>query len=344
MFVQAAKFLQSHASSNGNGKKPKVNPAVRRDISIYGQESNNTTWRLALMNLAIRGIDGKIEWGDSFLNDKHKDLKADYILANPPFNMEDWGYSKVKNDVRWRRFDQPSGNAQFSLPPGGERKQKDGSFVHVDGGNANYAWILHFLHHLAPHGTAGFVLANGSLTSNTSGEGDIRKAIIEADMVDCIIALPGQLFYTTPIPACLWFLTRNKGADKERGYRARHGETLFIDARRLGVLTDRVHRELPDTDIVEIARTYHAWRGEANAGKYEDKAGFCMRATLKEIEAHGHVLTPGRYVGAEEVEDDGVPFEEKMAELSSELYEQMSEGTALDTAIRKNLEALGYGE
>jgi len=248
--MDAAKFVQSHASSNGNGKKPKVGPAVRRDISIYGQESNNTTWRLALMNLAIRGIDGKIEWGDSFLNDKHKDMKADYILANPPFNMEDWGYSKVKNDVRWRRFDlpapgetrqagQPSGNAQFSLPPGGERKRKDGSTFTVDGGNANYAWILHFLHHLAPHGTAGFVLANGSLTSNTSGEGDIRKAIIEA---------------------------------------------------------------------------------------------------------HGHVLTPGRYVGTEEVEDDGVPFEEKMAELSAELYEQMIECVALDAAIRKNLEALGYGE
>ena len=354
MFVQAAKFVQSHASSNGNGKKPKVSPAVRRDISIYGQESNNTTWRLALMNLAIRGIDGKIEWGDSFLNDKHKDLKADYILANPPFNMEDWGHSKVKSDVRWRRFDQPSGlsagasaqagNAQFSLPPGGERKQKDGSSVHVDGGNANYAWILHFLHHLAPHGTAGFVLANGSLTSNTSGEGDIRKAIIEADMVDCIITLPGQLFYTTPIPACLWFLTRNKGADKERGFRARHGETLFIDGRKLGELTDRVHRELTDDEVAEIARTYHAWRGEANAGKYEDKAGFCKVATLKEIEAHGHVLTSGRYVGAEEVEDDGTPFEEKMAELSAELYEQMTEGTALDASIRKNLEALGYGE
>ena len=344
MFVQAARFVQSHASSNGNGKKAKVSPAVRRDISIYGQESNNTTWRLALMNLAIRGIDGKIEWGDSFLNDKHKDLKADYILANPPFNMEDWGYSKVKNDVRWRRFDQPSGNAQFSLPPGGERKRKDGSTFTVDGGNANYAWILHFLHHLAPHGTAGFVLANGSLTSNTSGEGDIRKAIIEADMVDCIIGLPGQLFYTTPIPACLWFLTRNKGADKEHGFRARHGETLFIDARNLGELTDRVHRELTDDEVVEIARTYHAWRGEQNAGKFEDKAGYSKSATLKEIEAHGHVLTPGRYVGAEEIEDDGVPFEEKMAELSSELYEQIAEGTALDAAIRKNLEALGYGE
>lgn len=344
MFVQAAKFVQSHASSNGNGKKAKVSPAVRREISIYGQESNNTTWRLALMNLAIRGIDGKIEWGDSFLNDKHKDLKADYILANPPFNMEDWGYSKVKNDVRWRRFDQPSGNAQFSLPPGGERKRKDGSTFTVDGGNANYAWILHFLHHLAPHGTAGFVLANGSLTSNTSGEGDIRKAIIEADMVDCIISLPGQLFYTTPIPACLWFLTRNKGVDKEHGFRARHGETLFIDARRLGALTDRVHRELTDDEVAEIARTYHAWRGEERAGKYEDKAGFCKSVALNEIESHGHVLTPGRYVGAEEVEDDGVPFEEKMAEFSGELYEQMAEGVALDAAIRKNLEALGYGE
>ncbi|HMP78453.1 MAG TPA: class I SAM-dependent DNA methyltransferase [Pirellulaceae bacterium] len=344
MFVQAAKFIQSHASSNGNGKKAKVSPAVRRDISIYGQESNNTTWRLCLMNLAIRGIDGKIEWGDSFLADKHKDLKADYILANPPFNMEDWGYSKVKNDVRWRRFDQSAGNAQFSLPAGGERKQKDGSSVHVDGGNANYAWILHFLHHLAPHGTAGFVLANGSLTSNTSGEGEIRKAIIEADMVDCIIALPGQLFYTTPIPACLWFLTRHKGADKERGFRARHGETLFIDARKLGVLTDRVHRELTDDEVVEIARTYHAWRGEKGAGNYEDKAGFCKAAALKEIEAHGHVLTPGRYVGAEEIEDDGIPFEEKMAELSAELYEQMAEGAELDTAIRRNLEVLGYGE
>ncbi len=360
MFVQAAKFVQSHASSNGNGKKPKVSPAVRRDISIYGQESNNTTWRLALMNLAIRGIDGKIEWGDSLLNDKHKDLKADYILANPPFNMEDWGYSKVKNDVRWRRFDQPSGNAQFSLPPGGERKRKDGSTFAVDGGNANYAWILHFLHHLAPHGTAGFVLANGSLTSSTSGEGDIRKAIIEADMVDCIVALPGQLFYTTTIPACLWFLTRDKsgrlpspglrppspsgrGAGGE-GYRDRRGEVLFIDARKLGVLTDRVHRELADDEVAEIARTYHAWRGEKDAGKYEDKAGFCKAASLKEIEAHGHVLTPGRYVGAEEAEDDGIPFEEKMAELSAELYEQMAEGVALDAAIRKNLEALGYGE
>jgi len=358
MFVQAAKFVQAHASSSGNlpagrqaVKKAKVSPTVHREISIYGQESNYTTWRLALMNLAIRGIDAKIEWADSFLDDKFPDLKADYILANPPFNMEDWGYSKVKNDVRWRRFDLPtgqagqsSGNAQFSLPPGGERKQKDGSFITVDGGNANYAWILHFLHHLAPHGTAGFVLANGSLTSNTSGEGEIRKGIIEHDLVDCIVALPGQLFYTTQIPACLWFLTRNKGANKERGFRARQGETLFIDARKLGELTDRTHRELTEDDIAKIANTYHTWRGEKDAGKYEDVPAFCKSVTLKEIEAHGHVLTPGRYVGAEEIEDDGIPFEEKMGELSAELYEQMAEAEQLDAAIRQNLEVLGYGE
>lgn len=344
MFVQAAKFVQAHASGNGNGTKAKASPTVRRDISIYGQESNYTTWRLALMNLAIRGIDAKIEWADSFLDDKFPDLKADYILANPPFNMEDWGYSKVKSDVRWRRFDQSSGNAQFALPPGGERKQKDGSTIAVDGGNANYAWILHFLHHLAPHGTAGFVLANGSLTSNTSGEGDIRKAIIEADMVDCIVALPGQLFYTTAIPVCLWFLTRNKGTDKERGFCARQGETLFIDARKMGSLIDRTHRELTKDDIAKIASTYHAWRGGKEAGDYEDVSAFCKSATLKEIEAHGYVLTPGRYVGAEEIEDDGVSFEEKMAELSAELYEQMTEVEELDAAIRQNLEVLGYGE
>jgi type I restriction enzyme M protein len=343
MFVHSIKFVQAHASSNGNGKKTRV--PVRRELSIYGQESNHTTWQLCLMNLAIRGIDNDgIKWADSLLDDKHKDLKADYILANPPFNMEDWGYSKVRNDVRWRRFDQATGNAQFALPPGGERKRKDGSTYSVDGGNANYAWILHFIHHLAPHGTAGFVLANGSLTSNSSGEGDIRKAIIEADMVDCIIALPGQLFYTTPIPACLWFLTRNKGKDKERGYRARPGETLFIDTRKLGHLIDRTHRELTADEIADIARTYHAWRGEKGAGQYEDRPGFCKVATLKEIEAHGHVLTPGRYVGAEEIEDDGVPFEEKMAELSAELYEQMTEAQELDAAIRRNLEVLGYGE
>jgi len=343
MFVQAVKFVQAHASGNGNGNgHSKVR--LQREISIYGQESNYTTWRLALMNLAIRSIDGDIQWGDSFLDDKFKDLKSDFLLANPPFNMEDWGYSKVKNDARWRRFDQPSGNAQFSLPPGGERKRKDGTPYTVDGGNANYAWILHFIHHLAPHGTAGFVLANGSLTSNSSGEGEIRKAIIEADMVDCIIALPGQLFYTTPIPACLWFLTRNKGADRQRGYRARQGETLFIDARKLGTLIDRTHRELTDDEIADIARTYHAWRDEGQSDQYEDKPGFCKVATLKDIKSHGFVLTPGRFVGAEEVEDDGIPFEEKMTELSAQLYQQMAEARNLDDTIRRNLEALGYGE
>ena len=338
MFVQALKFIAAHASGNGNGTKAK------RDIAIYGQESNYTTWRLAQMNLAIRGIDGDIQWGDSFLDDKHKDLKADFIIANPPFNMEDWGYSKVKNDARWKRFDSSSSGAQFSLPPGGERKQKDGSTFAVDGGNANYAWILHFLHHLAPHGTAGFVLANGSLTSSTSGEGEIRRAIIEHDLVDCVVALPGQLFYTTQIPACLWFLTRNKGADKERGYKARQGNTLFIDTRKMGNLIDRTHRELPPDAVAEIARTYHAWRGEKDAGKYEDIPGFCKSATLEEIEAHGFVLTPGRFVGAEEIEDDGVPFEEKMAELSASLFEQLAEAQDLDNTIRQNLEALGYAE
>lgn len=340
MFVQALKFVDAHASGNGNGTK------AQRDIAIYGQESNYTTWRLAQMNLAIRGIDGDIRWNEqgSFLHDAHPDLKADFILANPPFNMEDWGYSKVKNDVRWKRFDQASGNAHFALPPGGERKRKDGSTFTVDGGNSNYAWILHFLHHLAPHGTAGFVLANGSLTSNTSGEGGIRKAIIEADLVDCIISLPGQLFYTTQIPACLWFLTRHKGADKQRGFRARQGKTLFIDTRKMGELTDRTHREFTADEIAEIARTYHAWRGEKDAGKYEDTLGFCKSATLEEIEAHGHVLTPGRYVGAEEIEDDGISFEEKMAELSGDLYEQMAEAQELDNVIRQNLEALGYAE
>lgn len=344
MFVQVAKFVQAHASGNGNGKKAKVSPSVKRDVSIFGQESNYTTWRLALMNLAIRGIDAKIAWGDSFLDDKFPDLKADHILANPPFNMEDWGYSKVKDDVRWRRFDEPSGSAQFSLPPGGPRKQKDGTYIHVDGGNANYAWILHILHHLAPNGTAGFVLANGSLTSNKSGEGEIRRAIVDADLVDCVVALPGQLFYTTPIPACLWFLTRNKGADKERGFRARHGETLFIDARKLGRLVDRTHRELTEEDIATLAGTYHAWRSENCDIEYKDVSGFCKSATLKDIISHGYILTPGRYVGTEAVEDDGDLFEEKMAQLAADLYEQMAEAERLDAIIRQNLEALGYEE
>jgi type I restriction enzyme M protein len=333
MFVQAVKFVQAHSNGNGNGNG--MPNGTKRDIAIYGQESNYTTFRLAKMNMAIRGIDAHIEWADTFLNDKHKDLKADYIMANPPFNDEDWGFSKVKDDVRWA----------FGTPPaGGPRKQKDGSVINVDGGNANYAWIQHFVHHLNLSGTAGFVLANGSMSTNTSGEGEIRQKLIEADMIDCMIALPGQLFYTTQIPVCLWFLTRSKKADAKRGYRDRQGETLFIDARKTGSLIDRTHRELSTEEIVEIGRTYHAWRGEKKDGDYEDKSGFCKSATLDDIKSHHYVLTPGRYVGAEAIVDDGIPFEEKMSELSDTLYEQMRKSIKLDAVIRKNLEVLGYGK
>jgi len=350
MFVQAIRFVEAHSNGNGNGQTA----GAQREIAVYGQEMNYTTWRLAIMNMAIRGIDADIRWNEkgSFLQDAHRDLKADYIIANPPFNDEDWGYSKVKDDVRWA----------FGTPPaGGARKQKDGSVIEVDGGNANYAWIQHFIHHLAPDGLAGFVLANGSMSSNTSGEGEIRKALIEADMVDCMIALPGQLFYTTQIPVCLWFLTRSKKTDRKRGFRARAGETLFIDARKMGTLIDRTHRELSEDEIATIAGTYHAWRSEEKddaqgrasvaggrtpgaTGKYEDQPGYCKSATLDDIRAHHHVLTPGRYVGAEAIEDDGVPFEEKMAELSDRLYEQMRESMEMDAVIRRNLEVLGYGE
>lgn len=289
MFVQAMKFVRAHSAGNGNG----ATRGARRNIAIYGQESNHTTFRLAKMNMAIRGIDAHIEWDDTFLNDKHKGLKADYILANPPFNDEDWGFSKLKKDVRWA----------FGLPPaGGRRKQKDGSTILVDGGNANYAWIQHFVHHLSPAGTAGFVLANGSMSTNTSGEGKIRQKLIEADMVDCMIALPGQLFYTTPIPVCLWFMTRSKKANTKYGYRDRQGETLFMDARKMGTLIDRTHRELSAEEMTEIAHTYHAWRGKN--GDYQDKPGFCKSAPLTEIQSHHYVLTPGRYVGAEAIEDD----------------------------------------
>ena len=305
MFVQSEKFVEEHGGRLG-------------DIAIYGQESNPTTWKLARMNLAIRGIDADLgpHQADSFHNDLHKDLKADYILANPPFNMSDWGGERLKEDVRWK----------YGVPPAN---------------NANYAWIQHFIHHLGPNGIAGFVMANGSMSTSTTAELAIRKGIIEDDLVDCIIALPGQLFYTTQIPVCLWFLTRNKKADPKRGYRDRSGETLFIDARRMGRLVDRVHRELTDEDIATIAGTYHAWRSEG--GEYEDKPGWWKSATLDDIREHGHVLTPGRYVGAEEVEDDGVPFEEKMADLTARLYEQFEKGRELEAAIRKNLEELGYG-
>lgn len=306
MFVQSEKFVQEHGGRIG-------------DIAIYGQESNYTTWRLAKMNLAVRGIDSDIRWNNegSFHKDELRDLKADYILANPPFNISDWGGDRLREDVRWK----------FGAPPVG---------------NANYAWLQHIYHHLAPNGTAGVVLANGSMSSNQSGEGDIRKAMVEADAVDCMVALPGQLFYSTQIPACLWFLARNKNPG--RGLRDRRGQVLFIDARKMGVLVDRTRRELTDEEVQKIADTYHAWRGEKAAGEYADVAGFCKSASMEDIRKHGHVLTPGRYVGAEEQEDDGEPFEERMLHLSVQWREQRVLAAKLDAAIEANLKELGYGE
>ncbi len=314
MFVQSEKFVQEHGGRIG-------------DIAIYGQESNYVTWRLAKMNLAVRGIDSKIFWNnegsfhkDEFAGQRGSDgapMKADYILANPPFNISDWGGDRLREDVRWK----------FGAPPVG---------------NANYAWLQHIFHHLAPNGTAGVVLANGSMSSNQSGEGDIRKAMIEADAVDCMVALPGQLFYSTQIPACLWFLARNKNPGK--GLRDRRGQVLFIDARKLGVLVDRTRRELTDEEVQKIADTYHAWRGEEGAGEYSDMAGFCKSTSLEEIRKHGHVLTPGRYVGAVEQEDDGEPFEEKMLRLSALWREQQATAAKLNAAIESNLQELGYGE
>ena len=311
MFVQSVEFIRAHATGNGNGGR------ARADISIYGQESNYTTWRLAKMNLAIRGIDGQIAHGDTFHNDRFPDLKADFVLANPPFNVSDWGGERLQGDKRW----------QYGTPPAG---------------NANFAWVQHIVHHLAPAGVAGFVLANGSMSSNQSGEGEIRKNLIEADLVDCMVALPGQLFYSTQIPACLWFLARNKNPGK--GLRDRRGEILFIDARKLGRMADRTHRELTDEEIARIANIYHSWRGEKDAGEYQDIPGFCKSATLEEVRKHGYVLTPGRYVGAAPQEDDGEPFAEKMQRLVAQLREQQAEAARLDAAIAKNLEDLGYGK
>jgi type I restriction enzyme M protein len=310
MFVQSIKFINSH---NGNQK----------DISIYGQEYTSTTYKLAKMNLAIRGINGNLGdvAGDTFFKDQHPDLKADYIMANPPFNQKQWrAENELTDDPRW---------SGYTAPPTG---------------NANYAWILHMLSKLSESGTAGFVLANGSMSSNTSGEGTIRQEIIDNDHVDCMIALPGQLFFTTQIPVCLWFLTKNKREDKVRGYRDRQGETLFIDARQMGTMADRTHKELTNDDLAKIASTYHAWRGEEKDGEYEDVAGYSKAASLDEIKANDYVLTPGRYVGAAELEDDGIPFEDKMRELSQTLYGQMKEAVALDDTIRQNLDVLGYGE
>jgi len=310
MFVQSLKFVQSH---HGNTK----------DISVYGQEFTATTYKLAKMNLAVRGLSANLGDvpADSFFKDQHPDLKADYIMANPPFNMKNWrAPDELTKDSRWDGYETPPT------------------------GNANYAWILHMVSKLSAHGVAGFVLANGSMSTNTTGEGAIRQKLVENDMVDCMIALPGQLFYTTQIPVCLWFLTKSKKADKQRGYRNREGETLFIDGRQIGTMISRTQKELTEADIARIAKTYHAWRGEKKDGAYEDQAGYCKSATLEDIRKHDFVLTPGRYVGAADLEDDGIPFETKMTEMTQLLYQQMEESSKLDKVIRKNLEVLGYGK
>lgn len=304
MFVQSDKFVREHGGRIG-------------DIAVYGQESNYVTWRLAKMNLAVRGIDSDIRWNNegSFHKDELRDLKADFILANPPFNISDWGGDRLREDVRWK----------YGVPPAG---------------NANYGWLQHIIHHLAPNGTAGVVLANGSMSSAQSGEDVIRCEMLNQDVIDCMVALPGQLFYSTQIPACLWYLARNKNPGN--GWRDRRGEVLFIDARKMGVMIDRVRRELTDEDAQRIADVYHAWRGEKDAGEYVDVAGFCKSVKLEEIAKHGHVLTPGRYVGSEEVEDDEEVFVEKMARLTEQLGEQMKNGAKLDVLIRQKLGSLGY--
>lgn len=301
MFVQSEKFIESHGGSTA-------------DLSVYGQESNPTTWRLCKMNLAIRGIEGDIgsKNADSFHNDLHKTLKADYILANPPFNISDWGGERLKDDIRWK----------YGIP---------------SVGNANYAWIQHMIHHLAPTGIAGFVMANGSLSSNTSNEGEIRKRLIEEGLVDCIVAMPSQLFYTTQIPACLWFVSRDRYNHK---FRNRHDEILFIDARKMGTMLTRKNRKFTEEDLDKISETYHAWR--AIDGKYEDVKGFCKAAKIEEVEKSGFVLTPGRYVGSDYKEDDDEVFKDKMNELTFELSEQLKESKVLEERIKKNLKDIGF--
>jgi len=300
MFVQSQKFIDTHGGKRG-------------DVSIYGQESNPTTWRLAAMNLAIRGMDYNLgrEPADSFTHDQHPDLRADFVLANPPFNISDWWHGSLEGDPRWL----------YGTPPQG---------------NANYAWLQHILHHLRPTGRAGIVLANGSMSSSQNSEGDIRRAMVDADVVEVMVALPGQLFFNTQIPACLWFLTKQKST--------RQGEVLFIDARKQGSMISRVQSELPDEVIDRIGATVAAWRGQPQkAGEiYADVPGFCRSVPLAEIAEHGHVLTPGRYVGAEEVEDDDEAFTEKMQKLTEKLGEQMAKGAELDQLIRQKLGGLGY--
>ncbi|BBU69881.1 type I restriction-modification system subunit M [Fluviibacter phosphoraccumulans] len=298
MFVQSEKFIEAHGGKLG-------------DVSIYGQESNPTTWRLAAMNLAIRGIDFNLgrEPCDTFTKNQHPDLRADFILANPPFNISDWWHGSLDGDPRW----------VYGTPPQG---------------NANYAWLQHMLYQLKANGRAGIVLANGSMSSSQNSEGEIRKAMVEADVVEVMVALPGQLFFNTQIPACLWFLTKEKNQRK--------GKVLFIDARKLGSMISRVQAELTDEVIERIGNTVAAWRGDKDAGAYEDIPGYCRSVKLEEIAQHGHVLTPGRYVGAEEVEDDDEAFAEKMQKLTEKLGEQMAKGSELDQLIRQKLKGLGY--
>ncbi len=311
MFVQSEKFVESHQTKHHQTRK--------QDISIYGQESNYTTWRLVAMNLVIRGIDFNLgrEAADTFLNDQHPDLRADYVLANPPFNVSDWWHPKLEGDIRW---------TNYGTPPQG---------------NANFAWLSHVVHHLNPTGRAGVVLANGSMSSNSGGEGEIRRRMIEGDVVECMVALPPQLFFNTQIPACLWFLTRDKSSSNGRTDRC--GQTLFIDARNLGRLETRVFRVLDEADIRRIADTFHAWRGDSETdATYEDIPGFCNAAELKDIREHGFILTPGRYVGAQAVEDDEEVFEEKMSVLTLQLSEQFAQSDALEAEIKRNLAGLGY--
>ncbi|WP_073950527.1 class I SAM-dependent DNA methyltransferase [Streptomyces kebangsaanensis] len=306
MFVQAAKFIEAH---RGRGHKA--------DISVYGQELNERTWRLGKMNLAIHGIDGNLaaRWGDTFADDKHPDLKADFVMANPPFNIKDW--ARDETDPRWK----------YGVPPKN---------------NANYAWLQHMISKLGERGTAGIVLANGSMSSQSSGEGEIRQALVEADLVACMVALPAQLFRTTGIPACLWFLSKDKSPQGARRLDDRRGEILFIDARAMGEMADRTERILPEADLRKIADTYHAWRGTASAREagltYEDVPGFCHSADLEKVREHGYVLTPGRYVGAVEAEEeDAEAVAERISKLAEELYELFDKSAELEKTVREQL-------
>ena len=308
MFVQADRFVKAH---NGS----------RNDISVFGQEQNPTTWRLAKMNLALRGIEANLgpQWGDSFTNDQHPDLRADFVIANPPFNIKGWGVDQLAGDARWK----------YGVPPAN---------------NANFGWVQHMLHHLKPTGTMATILANGSLSSQSSGEGEIRRKLVEDDLVECIVSLPGQLFFTTQIPVCLWFLTKNKTdktVDSERPQRNRKGEVLFIDARKLGSMTSRTLKELSEDDIALITRTYHSWRGEPGETPYEDVAGFCASVSLEQVAGHGHVLTPGRYVGSEVAEVDAEPLDSKIARLASEVRDGFQEREALQRRVLGALSDLG---